>query len=313
MGSLASKSKASGSGRAIGSSRSSEIEAINSPRTRHVDDNAPNVFSAFVFVVVFLAVAAIGFAIAGEMNIWVLCIGFAAAVVAIFTVRIASQWERVVVLRFGTFNRMAGPGVYFTVPFLEHIALRADLRVMLTGFGAEETLTSDLVPVNVDAAVFWMVWDAERACLEVENYYDAVSMASQTALRDAIGRKSISDMTIHRDKLDEELREKIEEKASSWGVSIISVEIRDIVIPKELQRDMAAAAKAEREKDARIVLAEVEKDVAAMLLEATEIYRKDEMAFELRSMHLLSEGVKESNGTLVIPSAYSEGFKREKK
>lgn len=270
-------------------------------------------FSAFVFVVVFLAVAAIGFAIAGEMNIWVLCIGFAAAVVAIFTVRIASQWERVVVLRFGTFNRMAGPGVYFTVPFLEHIALRADLRVMLTGFGAEETLTSDLVPVNVDAAVFWMVWDAEKACLEVENYYDAVSMASQTALRDAIGRKSISDMTIHRDKLDEELREKIEEKASSWGVSIISVEIRDIVIPKELQRDMAAAAKAEREKDARIVLAEVEKDVAAMLLEATEIYRKDEMAFELRSMHLLSEGVKESNGTLVIPSAYSEGFKREKK
>lgn len=313
MGSLASKSKVSGSGRAIGSSRSSEIEAINSPRTRHVDDNAPNVFSAFVFVVVFLAVAAIGFAIAGEMNIWVLCIGFAAAVVAIFTVRIASQWERVVVLRFGTFNRMAGPGVYFTVPFLEHIALRADLRVMLTGFGAEETLTSDLVPVNVDAAVFWMVWDAEKACLEVENYYDAVSMASQTALRDAIGRKSISDMTIHRDKLDEELREKIEEKASSWGVSIISVEIRDIVIPKELQRDMAAAAKAEREKDARIVLAEVEKDVAAMLLEATEIYRKDEMAFELRSMHLLSEGVKESNGTLVIPSAYSEGFKREKK
>ncbi|MCB7038909.1 slipin family protein [Eggerthella sinensis] len=313
MGLFTSQSRTSAPGKTPSGSRSSEIEAINSPRTRHVDDNAPNVFSAFVFVVTFLATAAIGFFLAGEMNIWVLCIGFAASVIAIFTVRIASQWERVVVLRFGTFNRMAGPGVYLTIPFLEHVALRADLRVMLTGFGAEETLTSDLVPVNVDAAVFWMVWDAEKACLEVENYYDAVSMASQTALRDAIGRKSISDMTVHRDKLDDELREKIEEKASSWGVSIISVEIRDIVIPKELQRDMAAAAKAEREKDARIILAEVEKDVAAMLLEATEVYRKDEMAFELRSMHLLSEGVKESNGTLVIPSAYSEGFKREKK
>lgn len=164
--------------------------------------------------------------------------------------------------------------------------------------------------MNVDAAVFWMIWDAQKACLEVENYYDAVSMAAQTALRDAIGRKSISDVTIHRDKLDQELRDKIEEKTNAWGISILSVEIRDIVIPKELQSDMAAAAKAEREKDARIVLAEVEKDVAEMLLEATEIYRKDEMAFELRSMHLLSEGVKESSGTLVIPSAYSEGFKR---
>lgn len=294
------------------SARSPEIEALNSPRTRHVDDNASNVFSAFVFVLAFLVATALGFLIAGDMNIWVLCIGFAVAVIAIFTVRIAAQWERIIILRFGSFNRVAGPGLYFTIPFVEHIALRADQRVMLTGFNAEETLTSDLVPVNVDAAVFWMVWDAEKACMEVENYYDAVSMAAQTALRDAIGRKSISDVTVHRDKLDEELRDKIEEKASTWGVSVISVEIRDIVIPKELQRDMAAAAKAEREKDARIVLAEVEKDVAAMLLEATEVYRRDEMAFELRSMHLLSEGVKESNGTLVIPSAYSEGFKREK-
>ena len=190
------------------------------------------------------------------------------------------------------------------------VALRADMRIMLTGFSAEETLTSDLVPVNMDAAVFWMVWDAEKVCLEVENYYDAVSMAAQTALRDAIGRKNISDVTVHRDKLDQELKDKIEEKSSTWGISILSVEIRDIVIPKELQCDMAAAAKAEREKDARIVLAEVERDVAEMLLDATEVYRKDEMAFELRSMHLLSEGVKKSNGTLVIPSAYSEGFRR---
>ena len=253
---------------------------------------------------------AVGYLAAGEITIWTLCVGFAAAIFVTCAVRIASQWERVVILRLGSYNRTVGPGLFFVIPFVEHVALRADMRIMLTGFSAEETLTSDLVPVNMDAAVFWMVWDAEKVCLEVENYYDAVSMAAQTALRDAIGRKNISDVTVHRDKLDEELKSKIEEKTNTWGVSVLSVEIRDIVIPKELQCDMAAAAKAEREKDARIVLAEVERDVAEMLLDATEVYRKDEMAFELRSMHLLSEGVKKSNGTLVIPSAYSEGFRR---
>lgn len=292
-------------------SRYSEIESINSPRTRHVDDNTSTVFSAFVFVASFVAVMAVGMAIGGDIDIWSICASFAIAIAAISAVHIAAQWERVIVLRLGKFNRVAGPGLYFTIPFFERAVLRADTRTMLTGFGAEETLTSDLVPVDVDAAVFWMVWDAEKACMEVENYYDAVSMAAQTALRDAIGRKSITDVTVHRDKLDQELRDKIEEKAGPWGISIISVEIRDIVIPKDLQKDMAAAAKAEHEKEARIILAEVEKDVAAMLLEATEIYRQDKMAFELRSMHLLSEGVKESNGTLVVPSAYSEGFKRD--
>ena len=155
---------------------------------------------------------------AGTVNVWVLVAAFAVALFAISTVRITAQWEHAVILRLGKFNRTAGPGLYLTIPFIEHIALRADLRTMLTGFGAEETLTSDLVPVDVDAAVFWMVWDAEKACMEVENYYDAVSIAAQTALRNAIGRKSISDVTIHRDKLDEELRDEIEEKAGH-GVS----------------------------------------------------------------------------------------------
>lgn len=305
---LSKKNERGGEDRKAGNSRYSEIESINSPRTRHVDDNTSTVFSAFVFAASFVVAMALLAVAGGAIDIWDLCIGFAVALAVAASVHVAAQWERVIVLRLGTFNRVSGPGLYFTIPFIERCVLRADTRTMLTGFGAEETLTSDLVPVDVDAAVFWMVWDPEKACMEVENYYDAVSMAAQTALRDAIGRKSISDITVHRDKLDQELRDKIEEKAGPWGISIISVEIRDIVIPKELQRDMAAAAKAEREKDARIILAEVEKDVAAMLLEATEIYREDEMAFELRSMHLLNEGVKESNGTLVIPSSYSEGF-----
>ena len=285
------------------------IEQLNSPRTRHVDTNASVTFGAFVFTVTLVVVLLLSALFVGGVNVWTLGVAFLLATMVVLSVRIADQWERVVVLRLGAYNRTVGPGLFFVIPFVEHIALRADLRTQLTGFSAEETLTSDLVPVNVDAAVFWMVWDAEKACLEVENYYDAVSMTAQTALRDAIGRNSISDIAVHRDNLDEELHEKIEEKVSPWGISIISVEIRDIVIPKELQKDMSAAAKAEREKDARIVLAEVEKDVAEMLLDATEVYRQDEMAFELRSMHLLSEGVKDGNGTLVVPSAYSEGFK----
>ena len=240
--------------------------------------NGAVVFAAVVFVLAFGIVLAAAQAAFGEIGLVALVSAAIVGWLASSSVHIVLEWEKAVVLRFGKFNRVAGPGIVFTWPIVEFYTLRIDQRVATTYFGAEETLTSDLVPVNVDAAVFWMVWDAEKACMEVENYYDAVLMAAQTALRDAIGRKSITDVTVHRDKLDQELREKIEEKAGPWGISIISVEIRDIVIPKELQKNMAAAAEAEREKDARIVLAEV----------------------------------KESNGTIVIPSAYSEGFKREK-
>jgi regulator of protease activity HflC (stomatin/prohibitin superfamily) len=287
------------------------IESYSSPKTRHTDENAGIIFSAFIFVVAFLAATAVGYLISTAINIWVLSAAIIIAVLTVFTIHIAPQWEKAVILRFGKYSRTAGPGLYATIPFVEHIALRADQRVMLTGFGAEETLTADLVPVNVDAVIFWVVWDAEKACMEVEDYYDSVSLASQTALRDAIGRKSISEVAMHRVQLDEELRTAIEEKASVWGISILFVEMRDVVIPKDLQGDMAAEAKAEREKDARVVLAEVEKDIAEMLLEATKIYREDELAFKLRSLHLLNEGIKESQGSIVIPSAYAEGFADE--
>lgn len=142
----------------------------------------------------------------------------------------------------------------------------------------------------------------------MEDYYDSVAMAAQTALRDAIGRKNVADVAMRRMQLDDELRRAIEEKTSTWGVSILFVEIRDIVIPKELQESMAAEARAERERDARVVLAEVEKDIAAMLLEATELYHEDEMAFKLRQMHLVNESMKESKSSLVVPTAYADGF-----
>lgn len=284
------------------------IEAYNSPKTRHTDDNAAVIFSAFLFVLATALAFGAGCLIAGEVNIWTLTAALVVAVVAVFCVRIAPQWERVVILRFGEYNRTVGPGLYLTIPFVEHIALRADQRVMLTGFGAEETLTADLVPVNVDAVVFWMVWDAEKAALEVEDYYDSVMLASQTALRDAIGRKSIADVTTRRVQLDQELKAAIEEKTSVWGVSILSVEIRNIVIPKDLQEAMSAEARAEREKDARVVLAEIEQDIASMLLDAARVYREDELALKLRHMHLLNESMKESKGSVVVPTAYAEGF-----
>ena len=218
------------------------------------------------------------------------------------------EWERSVVLRFGKFNRMAGPGLYLTIPFIEQTALKADQRIMVTGFGAEETLTSDLVPINVDAVLFWMVWDAKKACLEVENYYNSVSLAAQTALRDAIGRASVSEVAIRRNQLDQDLQEVIEERTSVWGITVMSVEIRDIVIPQDLQEAMSAEAQAEREKNARMVLAEVEKDISSMLVDAANVYDENELAVRLRTMHLRYESVKNSGGTVVIPSAYSEGF-----
>jgi regulator of protease activity HflC (stomatin/prohibitin superfamily) len=304
------KEKLSGA-RRVERQENPRIESYNSPKTRHTDENAGIIFSAFIFVFAFVVALVVGYLVVAAIDIWVLSVAIVCAVLAVFTIHIAPQWEKAVVLRFGRYNRTAGPGLYLSIPFIEHIALRADQRVMLTGFSAEETLTADLVPVNVDAVIFWLVWDAEKACLEVEDYYDSISLAAQTALRDAIGRKSIAEVAMHRVQLDEELRAAIEEKTSPWGISILSVEIRDVVIPKDLQDAMAAEAKAERERDARIVLAEVEGDIASMLLSATKIYREDELAFRLRSMHLLSEGIKDSHGSIVIPSAYTEGFAEE--
>ena len=284
------------------------IERYNSGTDRRTSQNGSLAFSAFVFAVVFAAIVAAAFGLTGRFEVWGVVAAFALACLAVMTVHIAMQWEKVVVLRFGKFSRTKGPGLYFTIPFIEQTALKADQRIMVTGFGAEETLTSDLVPINVDAVLFWMVWDAEKACLEVENYYNSVSLAAQTALRDAIGRASVSEVAIRRNQLDQELQEVIEERTSSWGVTVLSVEIRDIVIPQELQEVMSAEAQAEREKNARMVLAEVEKDISAMLVDTAHVYEENDVALRLRTMHLLYESVKGSGGTVVIPSAYSEGF-----
>lgn len=300
--------KAEKGSRRIERSEAFQIETYSSPKMRRSDENTAVIFSAFVFVVVALIVMLAGFAVSGKVSIWTLAASLIAAILSIFTVRITPQWERDVVLRLGRYNRTAGPGLFFTIPFIEHISLRVDQRMMLTGFSAEETLTADLVPVNVDAVVFWMVWDPEKAALEVEDYYDSIALVSQTTLRDAIGRKSITDIITHRDQLDDELKAAIEEKATPWGVSVLFVEIRDIVIPKDLQEAMSAEARADRRRDARIALAEVEKDIASMLHDASDVYHDDPIAFKLRQMHLINESLRDSKGSIVVPSAYAEGF-----
>ena len=231
-----------------------------------------------------------------------------AALLAIGCCHIAQQWERVVVLRLGRFNRVSGPGLFWTIPVIESNTMRVDTRTRVTTFYAEETLTADLVPMNVDAVLFWHVWDAAAACTEVGDFTRAVEMAAQTALRDAIGRASAAEVAIRREQLDRELKRVLEEKVAPWGVTVLSVEVRDILLPKELQEAMSLEAQAEQRKKARIILMEAEHDIYEILDEMEELIGDHEAVSRLRTMHLLNESLREGKGTVVIPSAFAEGF-----
>jgi regulator of protease activity HflC (stomatin/prohibitin superfamily) len=231
------------------------------------------------------------------------------ALLALNTVHMAMDWERCIVMRAGRLARVAGPGLFLTIPLVEFVAARVDQRTMATPFGAEETLTSDLVPVDVDAVLFWMVWDPQKACTEVEDYPRAVSWIAQTTMRNAVGALSIAELACRRDQLDRELQTIIEQKTEAWGITIISVEIRDILIPKELQDAMSKEAQAERERNARMILAEIETDISEMFSGAAAIYSKDELALQLRTMSLVYESVKASNGgVVVLPSSFGDSF-----
>ena len=230
------------------------------------------------------------------------------ALLAVSSVHIAQQWEKVVVLRLGKFNRVSGPGLFWTIPVIEQNTMRVDGRVRVTSFGAEETLTADLVPLDVNAVLFWHVWDAKAACTEVGDFTRAVELAAQTALRDAIGRAGAAEVAIRREQLDRELKRVLEEKVAQWGVTILSVEVRDILLPKELQDVMSLEAQAEQRKKARIILMEAEQDICEMMDDMGDTYAKNDAALRLRAMHLLYESVRETGGTVVVPSSFSEGF-----
>ena len=266
------------------------------------------VFSIAVFLVSLCVVMGLSSLLFGEVGLVVIVCSFAVAMLATMSAHIAQQWERVVVLRLGKFNRVSGPGLYWTIPIIEQNAMRVDTRIRSTTFGAEETLTSDLVPINVNAVLFWMVWDAKAACTEVGDFSRAVELAAQTALRDAIGRAGAAEVAIRREQLDRELKSTLEEKVALWGITILSVEVRDILLPEELQDVMSLEAQAEQRKKARIILMEAEQDISDMLDDISKAYDANDSALRLRAIHLLYESVRETGGTVVVPSSFSEGF-----
>ena len=222
--------------------------------------------------------------------------------------RVATQWERAVVLRLGKFVGLRGPGLFWIVPLLDRIAVWVDVRVRTTGFAAERTLTRDTVPVNVDAVLFWQVADAERAALGLENYEEAVAWAAQTALREIIGKTDLADMLAGRDVLDASMQKLIDERARAWGITVTSVEIRDVVIPQALEDAMSRRAQAEREKQDRVILGDAEAEIAHKFSAAAGIYREDAIALQLRSLNLLYEGMKERGTLMIIPSTMADSM-----
>lgn len=220
--------------------------------------------------------------------------------------KIAKEWERVLVLRLGKFSRLKGPGIFFIIPLIDNIAQVVDMRIRATDFASESTLTKDTVPVNVDAICFWMVWDAKKAILEVEAYYLAIVLSAQTALRDIIGTHELADMLTHRGELGNRLRQILDEKTNPWGITVQSVEIRDIIIPKDLEDAMSKQAQAERERQARIILGTAETEIAEKFAQAAKQYESNPGAMHLRGMNMLFEGLKEKGSMIIVPSSALE-------
>lgn len=283
-------------------------DAYRSDPTKRATRNGAVMITIALAIVAFALMLGASVALASGLTLTGILLSAVVGLAVLSSVHVCMDWERAVIMRLGRFNRLAGPGLFFTVPLFEFCTLRVDQRMNATPFGAEEALTSDLVPLDVDAVLFWVVWDPEKACAEVEDYHFAVALSAQTALRDAIGRASLSNVVMRRHQLDQELREAVEEKVSDWGISIVSVEVRDLIIPKELQGVMSLEAQAECRKSARITLMEAERDVSEILDEVAQTYNHDEVALALRKLHLTYEGMQDNDSTLVVPSAYSEGF-----
>ena len=234
--------------------------------------------------------------------------GMVLGLVLMLAPRVARQWERAVVLRLGKYRGLRGPGLFWIVPLIDTVSSWIDQRVITTNFNAEETLTSDTVPVNVDAVLFWMVYDPEKAALEVQDYSRAVSWAAQTALRDIIGRTSLSDLLRGRERIEGELQKLIDERCTPWGVTVQSVEMRDVIIPAALQDAMSREAQAAREKAARIILGEAEVEIAHLFQQAAVSYHDNPTALHLRAMNILYEGLKEKGALMLVPSTAVESM-----
>ncbi len=232
--------------------------------------------------------------------------GFFLAFYLLFAIKVASQWEKAVVLRMGKFIGMRGPGVFMIIPIVDSISVYVDQRVRVTDVSAETAMTRDTVPVNVDAIVFWVVWDAQKSMLEVQNFQDAISLSAQTALLESIGRHELSQMITQRESLGRELQKILDEKTNPWGITVQSVEIRDVHIPKDLEDAMSRQAQAERERQARIILGTAETEISAKFAQAAEMYQDNPVALHLRAMNMLYEAIKEKGAMVVVPSTAVE-------
>ncbi len=279
----------------------SEIKTDGGSGTRGINPIAVTVFLVLLSVVGILyytkTIQALP-AIAGVVLAWLVASAF----------KIADQWEKGVVLRMGKYNGLKGPGLFLIIPVVDRVDKYIDQRIRVTDFNAEKTLTKDTVPVNVDAVVYWMVWDVEKAALEVEKYTEAVAYIAQTGLRDMIGRHELADLLQHREKVGEELQKTLDENTNPWGITCQNVGIKDIIIPPELADAMSKQAQAERERQARIILGTAETEISEKFAEASEKYRNNPVALQLRGMNMLFEGLKEKGSLVIVPASALESM-----
>ena len=268
----------------------------------HISGVAGTIFGILLIVAVVGAFLLDGRAADWVIGLFVVGVTVIASYI-LYALKVASQWEKAIVLRLGKFKKLAGPGLFWIVPIVDTLPAWIDHRVMVSPFAAEKTLTKDTVPVDVDAVLFWVVWDAEKAALEAEDYKAAVDWAAQTALRDITGRMMLADLLVGRSVIDQELQKIIDERTTPWGVTVQSVEIRDIVIPQGLEDAMSRQAQAERERQARVILGESEKQIAESFAEASKSYINNLTALHLRAMNMLFEGLEEKGALVIVPSS----------
>jgi hypothetical protein len=269
-----------------------------------------NSFAVLAFILIFgiglLLINSIDVGMSHFENVTLDAIVFFVALIAASSINIANQWDRVIVLRLGKFNNLKGPGLFFIIPIIDTLPYWIDIRVITTSFKAEKTLTKDTVPVDVDAVLFWKVTDPKKASLDVADYKSAISWAAQTALRDVIGKTMLSEMLEGRGKISDELQKIIDIRTEPWGIQVISVEVKDVLIPPGLENAMSMQAQAERERQARVILGDSERQIAEKFVEAANTYGSNPIAFHLRAMNMLYEGIKQNSTIVIVPSSAIE-------
>ena len=279
------------------------LQSMKAKKDEHISGIAATIFAVFLIISTLGAII-MSENIASDTTIGIfVTVTMFIGIYILFALKVASQWEKVIVLRLGKFKKLAGPGPFWIIPIVDTTPTWIDHRVMVTPFSAEKTLTKDTVPVDVDAVLFWVVWDAEKAALEVEDYKVAIAWAAQTALREVIGQMDLAHILIGRAKMDDDLQKIIDERTTPWGVTVQSVEIRDVVIPQDLEDTMSRQAQAERERQARVILGESEKQIADSFAEASQAYVNNPTALHLRAMNMLFEGLKEKGALVIVPSS----------